>query len=353
MGLPGGRCKRGPILARMDLPDMTMSPVALSDLARDHDLSLQGPDVEIVTIGALNARSPNADRMLTFLADTSLLDAFDRKQMAAAVVHESSAGDLDGRSLLVTGDDPTEVFYSLFIATCDAGAWKPMESRRGANADIAHTAVIHEGVQIGDDCVIMDNVVILPNSRLGDRVTVKPNATIGGDGFEVRSIKGRRTMVPHRGGVWLGDDVHVGSQTCIDRGMFGSFTIVEDETRIDNLVHVGHSAHLGPRGIVAACTEIGDITAGEGFWLGPQCSVLQHVHLGHHSYVGIGSAIVRDVAPHALAYGNPARAHGWICECRNKLEVTGDKAACGSCGRRYVRDGDGLAAVPSSPGESA
>ena len=323
-------------------PEITMRPLALSELATRNGLSLRGPDREIVTIGAFNTRSPSVDRMLTFVANEGLIPQFRETGIGACVVNESLAPALDGQSLLVTDGDPVEAFYSLFIETDREGMWERLEGHRGERTTVAESAVVHDNVQLGDDCVVMDNAVVMPNVHLGDRVTVKPNATVGSDGFEVREIAGRRQMVPHCGGVWIGDDVQVGAQTCVDRGMFGGFTVLEEETRTDNLVHVGHSARLGPRGVVAACTEIGTITAGEGFWLGPRCAVLQNADIGHHAYVGIGSVVVRPVPPHALAYGTPARQHGWVCSCREKLEFDSGQADCRRCERTWEQRPDGI-----------
>jgi UDP-3-O-[3-hydroxymyristoyl] glucosamine N-acyltransferase len=323
-------------------PEMTMRPVALSELAARNGLTLSGPDREIVTIGAFNTRSHSVDRMLTFVAHEGLIPQFRETRIGACVVNESLAPALGEESLLVTDGDPIEAFYSLFIETARGGMWEKLEGRRGQRTTVAESAVVHEHVQLGDDCLVMDNAVVMPNVRLGDRVTVKPNATVGSDGFEVREVAGRRQMVPHCGGVWIGDDVQVGAQTCVDRGMFGGFTVIDDETRTDNLVHVGHSARLGPRGVVAASAEIGTVTAGEGFWLGPRSAVLQNADIGHHAYIGIGSVVVRPIPPHALAYGSPARQHGWVCSCREKLDFDDGRTTCRRCGRGWEARSDGI-----------
>ncbi len=326
-------------------------PMRLRELAERLGLELRGPDLEIVTFGALNTRSPNTDRMLTWIVDPALAPELDRVGIAACVVGERDAETLGDHSLLITDHDPAEVFYSIFLDAARDAEWEQLGSGRGTGVEIASTAVVHEGVQLGDDCVIMDHAVILPNSRLGDRVTVKPNATVGGDGFLATMVDGRQTMVPHMGGVWIGDDVQIGSQTCVDRGMFGGFTEIGSETRIDNLVHVGHSAALGERGLVAACAEIGTIVAEEGFWLGPQTCALQGLILGRYSYAGIGSVLVRDIPDHGLVYGSPAKQQGWMCVCRTKLEPSGGKATCRRCRREYTERDDGLTEVaPVSAG---
>jgi UDP-2-acetamido-3-amino-2,3-dideoxy-glucuronate N-acetyltransferase len=48
--------------------------------------------------------------------------------------------------------------------------------------------------------------------------------------------------------------------------------------------------------------------------------------------------VTRDVPDYALVVGNPARIHGWMCECGVKL-ATGAKppasVTCGACGLQY------------------
>jgi len=47
----------------------------------------------------------------------------------------------------------------------------------------------------------------------------------------------------------------------------------------------------------------------------------------------------RDVAPHALVVGNPARMIAWVCECGERL---GDDLVCGACARAYRVAASGL-----------
>jgi UDP-3-O-[3-hydroxymyristoyl] glucosamine N-acyltransferase len=210
---------------------------------------------------------------------------------------------------------------------------------RGAGTHIAPSARIHDNVVIGDDCVIMDNVVILPQSYVSDRVVVKPSATIGGEGFQLSSIEGRRRPVPHAGGVFIGDDVTVGSQTCVDRGLFGEFTTLETGAHIDNLVHVAHSVHIGRGTAVVACAEIsGSVVVGDGAWLGPRCAINPGLRIGEHALIGTGSTVVEDVPPYALSYGVPARTRGWRCVCGKPLADA--QPDCSNCGRQFDLSGD-------------
>ncbi|MGL4209875.1 MAG: UDP-3-O-(3-hydroxymyristoyl)glucosamine N-acyltransferase, partial [Candidatus Adiutrix sp.] len=60
----------------------------------------------------------------------------------------------------------------------------------------------------------------------------------------------------HAGGVTIEDDVEIGSNTCIDRGLVAD-TIIGTGTKIDNLVQIGHNCQIGPDCIIVAQTGIG------------------------------------------------------------------------------------------------
>jgi UDP-3-O-[3-hydroxymyristoyl] glucosamine N-acyltransferase len=314
-----------------------MTTMTLSEISDRWSLELKGPDRDIEHLGTLNTRPSRPDRSLAYVTESRWLESATATPGRSLIVTPGLVDHLLDRhhSLLVTERDPEECFYEILCDTADEGRWPMLQSAIGADCDVASTAVIHDGVQIGDGCTVMDNVVVLPNTVIGDRVTIKPNSTIGGEGFQIRTVRGRRRIVPHVGGVELGDDTFIGSQTCIDRGLFGDFTTVARGAMIDNLVHVAHSVQIGPEASIVACTEIsGGVVIGQGAWLGPNTSVNPQVSIGDYAYVGTASTVVRDVPPHTLAYGSPARPAGHVCTCRNRLSESA-APVCDRCGTAF------------------
>jgi UDP-3-O-[3-hydroxymyristoyl] glucosamine N-acyltransferase len=312
-----------------------MPPVTLGELARRYGLELVGPDREVCGFALLSSVADCAVELLTFATTEAFAVAFAAGRLGVCITTaEAAVGVPPDRSMLLCSGDPRAAFFELVADT--AGAFERLPARRGERVVIAPTAVVHDGVQLGDDCVIEDGVVLMANTRLGERVRVKANAVIGGEGFEVKTIGGRPSIVPHTGGVWIGDDVHIGSQTCVDRGILGTFTVIGDGAKIDNLIHIAHSVVLGEDSIVIACSEVsGSVTAGRGVWIAPSCAINPGVDLGDHCFVGTGSTVVADVPAHALVFGSPAKVKGWVCACRERLPADVAEATCPACGRRY------------------
>lgn len=330
---------------------LTIEAQALSSIAQSHGLRLVGADRSIVSFGSLTSKNPNAPATLTYATSPEYLGAFLDSDIGACVTTAALIADAPAnRSLLLTPADPATAFYIIFEAAVATAVWTSLPAYRGTNTHIASTARIHDSVVIGDECQVMDNAVILPQTYLGSRVVIKPHATIGGEGFQLRRVGGTYRRVPHAGGVLVGDDVTIGAQTCIDRGLFGDFTTIGDRTHIDNLVHIAHSARVGNDAVIVACAEIsGSVTVGDGAWLAPACAINPGLTIGAHSLIGTGSTVTANIPRHGIAYGSPARVRAWRCTCGTRLADGLQIATCSNCGKRFGLGSNG----PRELGERA
>lgn len=163
---------------------------------------------------------------------------------------------------------------------------------------------------------------------------------IGGDAFKVVELTdGRPEIATCRGSVWMSPEVELGSCVCIDRGVYGEFTEIGHGVKIDNLVHVGHSAIVGARSVIVAGTVLGGwCELGEDCWVGMGVSILPHVKVGAGSYVGAGTVVNRDVPPNSKVYGVPGRVMGGAC-CQRPLVFEGTIAGCPKCKAVYGLEG--------------
>lgn len=176
----------------------------------------------------------------------------------------------------------------------------------GANTVILPGTVILENVTIGEGCLLYPNVTIRERCVLGNRVILHPGVVIGADGFGYDSGPTGHTKVPQVGIVQLDDDVEVGANSTIDRARFGR-TWIQQGTKVDNLVQIGHNVVVGPCCLVVAQVGIsGSTVLGQGVILAGQAGLAGHLTIGDGSIVMAQSGISKDLAPRSIVMGSPA-----------------------------------------------
>lgn len=177
----------------------------------------------------------------------------------------------------------------------------------GKNASIGANCVI-DGCTIGDDCIIAENVVIRKCVTIGNHVTIKSGAILGETGFGfVHDDSGGLIRFPQIGRLLIGNNVEIGSHTCIDRGSF-SDTIIEDNVKINNLCHIAHNVRIGSSTIITAHVNIsGSTSIGSKVWIGPNATFVGHHKIGNRAMIGAGANVVCDVPSNEVWVGNPAR----------------------------------------------
>lgn len=179
-------------------------------------------------------------------------------------------------------------------------------SEIGENSILCAGVVIGENVKIGQNCVIFPNVCIYNDCSLGDRVRIHANSVIGSDGFGyAHTQKGEHIKIYHNGRVVIENEVEIGSNTSVDRAVFGE-TRIKKGAKIDNLVQIGHNCLIGEYSIIVSQAGIsGSTTTGRNVVLGGQCGSAGHLHIGEFTQIGARGAISKSVPPFGKYSGHP------------------------------------------------
>ncbi|MFN7129196.1 MAG: UDP-3-O-(3-hydroxymyristoyl)glucosamine N-acyltransferase [Brevundimonas sp.] len=178
--------------------------------------------------------------------------------------------------------------------------------RIGRNTRICANTVIGPGVQIGRDCVIGSNVTV-GFALVGDRVKLYAGARIGEAGFGATGTASGVMDIPQLGRVILQDGVTVGANSCIDRGAYDD-TVIGENTKIDNLVMVGHNCVIGRNCLLVANTGIsGSVTVGDNVIFGGKAGVGDHITIGEGARVAAGAGVLANIPAGETWSGYPAR----------------------------------------------
>jgi len=183
------------------------------------------------------------------------------------------------------------------------------------NVEIGDNTIIYPHTYIGEDCKIGADVIIYPNVTvregciIGNGCIIHCNAAIGSDGFGFVTVDGRHHKVPQVGNVVIEDNVEIGAHTAIDRATTGS-TIVKRGTKIDNLVHIAHNDVVGENCLFVAQTGIaGSVTIGNNVTFAGQTGCAGHLTIGDNCVFAARTGIIGDVPSNSFYAGFPARPH--------------------------------------------
>jgi UDP-3-O-[3-hydroxymyristoyl] glucosamine N-acyltransferase len=183
----------------------------------------------------------------------------------------------------------------------------------GDRTKILHHCCILDDVAIGSDTYIYPEVCIYKHCQIGNSCIIHSGARIGVDGFRFEQDIERKTVrkMLHLGKVIIGDRVEIGGNTVIDRATFAEdATIICNDVKVDNLVHVAHNAKIGARSLIVAQTCIGgSATIGEDAWIGIGAAISDNVSIGNRAKVLLNAVVAYDVAEDGIVSGFYAMPH--------------------------------------------
>ncbi len=175
------------------------------------------------------------------------------------------------------------------------------------------TAVIDEGATIGNGtkvwhfCHVMPKAQIGENCVLGQNVFVADNVTLG------NNVKVQNNVSLYTG-VICEDDVFLGPSMVF--------------TNVNN-----------PRSAIVRHDKYETTLVKKGATIGANATIVCGTTLGEHCFVGAGAVVTKDVKPYALVVGVPAKQVGWMSEYGHWLKFDNNGiATCPESGQKYKEE---------------
>jgi UDP-3-O-[3-hydroxymyristoyl] glucosamine N-acyltransferase len=290
----------------------------LGDLATALGLPLHGdPSHQVVRFAPINSAQKNE---LAFVVGKKFIQQLRASKAGAVILPPQLLEEAPGHALV--SDNPYDSYAAAsWLLTPDnvgppgvapnasiaASATIAPSAKINANVVIGEGVAIAEGVIVGANCVLGDNVVVGKDSRLFANVTVyhgceigqecriQSGAVIGAEGFGyARHADGWRAI--HQTGiVQVGDRVHIGANTTIDRGAIDA-TVIGDGVILDNQIQIAHNVSIGRNTAIAGCVGIaGSTTIGENCQIGGACNIVGHLSITDNVILSAASLVTRSI----------------------------------------------------------
>ncbi len=233
---------------------------------------------------------------------------------ACVLLVDEAITPIEGKTLIVVKNPKAclaKIGNHFFVEKQKAGihttAVVDKEATIGENVYIGPYCVIGKAT-IGNGCVIDTYVRIHDCVTMGKNCHIKAGAVLGSEGFGFeKDAEGNRFRFPQIGDLIIGDDVEIGSNTCIDRGAL-SDTIIGNHTKINNLCHIAHNNIIGKNVEITGCVNLsGGNVIEDNVWISPNSSLRGYIHIGKGAIIGIGAVVTKNVPAGETWVGNPAR----------------------------------------------
>lgn len=258
--------------------------------------------------------TPIFKKVCSFLDDPRYIDSLSGSiTMLITSPEIAETVNTDQYGLIIT-EQPRIMFFMLhnYLAANQNYTRQVTKTYISESANVSPLAYIaEENVTIGDNVVIEPFVTIYPNVSIGDNTIIRSGAKIGGEGFEFKRVTDGLMAVTHLGGVEIGRNVEIQNNTCIDKAVYPwDNTVIADNVKMDNLVHVGHAVKIGKNTMVVANTGIGGRTEiGENVWIGFGATLRNGITVGDNARVNMGAVVTQNVADGQAVSGNFAIEH--------------------------------------------
>lgn len=250
----------------------------------------------------------------TFIDNAKYLNNID-KNAKMIITTADIAKSISDRGVCIS-DNPRISFFKLHNYLAETKGYnieKDFETQIGSNCNISKLSCLSEkNVRIGNNVTIEEFVSIKENTIIGDDCIIRAGTVIGGEGFEFKTmLNGDILPVKHIGWTVIGDTVEIQSNTCVAKAIYPwDKTIIEDNCKIDNLVHIAHGVKVRKGAFLVAGSLIGGRTIiNKNAWIGVGATVSNGLVIGNNAKVNIGAVATRSVEDNGSVTGNFAIEH--------------------------------------------
>ncbi len=215
----------------------------LSEIAAFLDGSVSGDGgVMIERIRVIDEAGPGD---LTFVANPKYRKRMQTTGASAIIAAPGTA--CPGKNLLIVGDPYGALgrLLALFHPEDEETAGISQNATVEAGADVSPEAVVYPGVHVcsgarvekqavlypgvfigrdtavGEASILYPGVTVYRRCRIGRRVVLHAGVVVGSDGFGFALPGQENRKIPQVGYVQIDDDVEIGANTTIDRGVLG------------------------------------------------------------------------------------------------------------------------------------
>ena len=303
--------------------------ITLSELAALVDGKIIGDPTMVIT--GVSEIHNGRESTITFLGNLKYKKYLRTTDASAVVVTEASL--LDNKPGIVHNNPQLAIAKILgefapkiqYTKGVNENAYVNSKAKIGNNVTIGAFSVIEPGVIIGDhsnigshtvigqktiigrNCNIFSNIHIYHGTNIGDNAIIHSGTVIGSDGFGFVTDNDINHKIPQNGNVIIGNDVEIGANSAVDRGTIGD-TVIEDQCKLDNHVHLAHNVRLGKGCLLtAAVTIAGSVEVGEFCIFAGHVGVAPHVKIGARSILAAKTGVSKSLIGGKVYAGMPAR----------------------------------------------
>ena len=305
----------------------------LADLANALKLELHGDAAhEVSRMAPIASATANE---LSFVVSAQYTEQLVASRAGAVIVPPALAKHVSGNYLV--SDNPyasyaraswlltpeTEPPAGIATTACiDPTATISNSASVGEHCVVGAHAMVGDSVVVGAHCILGANVSVGAHTRLFSGVTVyddcrigeygriQSGAVIGAEGFGFAYDKGW-LPIHQTGRVVIGNKVHIGANTTIDRGAIED-TSIADGVLLDNQIQIAHNVRIGENTAIAGCVGIaGSTRIGANCQIGGACNIVGHLEIVDNVVLNATSYVTQSIKkPGRYGSGMPLQTNG-------------------------------------------